>query len=98
MKTTAFNRSGRQVPVFIPTNDSDFVLIGKTPAFNPSLHQSEIVWYVEKFLMKMNGCEEHVARAWVEGINYNSEMTEAIWSAIVAHPETEFFIYNPLKN
>ena len=78
MKTTAFNRSGRQVPVFIPTRYCA-----------PENVQSEINWYVEKFLMKMNGCVEWVAREWVEGINYNSEMTEAIWSAIVAHPWTE---------
>lgn len=78
MTTTAFNRSGRQVPVFIPTM-----------VCAPENVQSEVDWYVEKFLMKMNGCEEHVARAWVEGINYDSEMTESIWSAILAHPWTE---------
>jgi hypothetical protein len=72
MKTTAFNRSGRKVPVSVP-----------------SINQGEVDFYVEKFLMKMNGSTREIARAWVDGINYGSEMTEAIWSAIMEHPYTE---------
>lgn len=45
--------------------------------------KKEIQFYLDKFAMKMTGCEEQTARSWVQGINHkNPKVTEAIWNKI----------------